>query len=354
MNRDYDPIDEAYAIFARTGPEFGGGLSNHGPMASEALAAMRRPGAVARWAQRYTKRLEPHPSASSRISERDSANDWREALGRQKRVGDWIVFFDESLKQAPWRVVLDRWVARLAPGIAAAAFHGVLRTAHAARSLGDRENATRLHELAEGLGYWAATYQPLPGSLDGPRDALPSRAIESVERLPRERRKLGGFLTDGIAQLATFAPFNDVVAMVDTRGDLSVLLSDLTETFARVYVKNAIGIGGVIVFIHCVTGSGAVRNVSPYINDETARAAARYAWQAAAGLYAAFGIASPSHEEPRLPHLSIDELTDRAIANADEHAIKFTEACIHEYSLNPKPVYLAAATHAIEILPPLK
>jgi hypothetical protein len=349
MNRDYDAIDEAYSIFARTGPEFGGGLSNHGPMASEALAALHRPDAVMSWAHRYAKRLEPHPSASVRISEAE----WREALGHEHRVADWIAFFDDALKEAPWRVVLDRWVARLAPGISAAAFHGVLRTAHAARALGDRETPQRIHEVAEGLGYWAATYHPLPGSLDGPHDALPSRAIDKVDRLPMERRKVGGFLTDGIAQLATFDPFNDVVAMVDTRGDLSALLSDLTETFARVYVKNATGIGNVIAFIHCVTGSRAVRNLAPYIDDGTARIAARYAWQASAGLYAAFGIAAPSRDEVAQSQSSIEELVDRAIANADEHAIKFTEACIGEHALNPKPVYLAAAAHAIGILPPL-
>lgn len=350
MNHDYDSIDEAYAIFARTGPEFGGGLSNHGPMAAEALAAMHRPDAVMQWANRYAKRLEPHPDAASRISRAD----WREALGKENRVGDWIAFFDASLKEAPWRVVLGQWVARLAPGIAAAAFHGVLRTAHAARSLGDRENETRRRELAEGLGYWAATYQPLPGPLDGPRDALPSRAIERVERLPVERRKVGGFLTDGIGALASFEPFNNVVSTVDTRGDLSAFLSNLTETFARVYVNNAIGTGGVIAFIHCVTGSRAVRKLSPYIDDATARAAARYAWQASAGLYAAFGTQIPSHEQPAVAEAGIEELVDRAIANADEHAIKYTEACIHEYELNPKPVYLAAAAHAIKSLPPLK
>jgi hypothetical protein len=350
MNRDYDAIDEAYAIFACTGPEFGGGLSNHGPMAAEAIAAMRRPDAVAAWAHRYAKRLDAHPSPSSRISDAD----WSEALGKERRVGDWIAFFNAALKQAPWRVVLDRWVARLAPGIVAAAFHGVLRTAHAARALGDRESSYRLHELAEGLGYWAATYQALPGSLDGPRDALPSRAIESVKRLPLERRKVGGFVTDGIAQLPIFEPFHHVVGMVDTSGDLSTFLSDLTETFARVYVNNTIGIAGVIAFVHCVTGARAVRNLSPYIDDATARAAARYAWQAAAGLYAAFGIVTPSRDEGPVPQLSIEELIDRAIDNADEHAIKFTEACIHEYALNPKPVYLAAAAHAIELLPPLK
>ena len=354
MNRDYDVMDEAYSIFARTGPEFGGGLSNHGPMAAEAIAAMGRPDAVVGWVSRYAKRLEAHPSASSRISERDSANDWRAALGKERRVADWIAFFDESLKEGPWRIVLDKWVARLAPGIAAAAFHGVLRTAHAARALGDRETPERVHELAEGLGYWAATYQALPGSVDGPRNALPSRAIESVERMPMERRKVGGFLTDGIAQLATFAPFNDVVAMVDTRGDLSAFLSDLTETFAHVYVKNAVNFGGVIAFIHCVTGARAVRNLSPYINDETGRVATRYAWQAATGLYVAFGIAAPSRAEPAMARFSIEELIDRALANADEHAIKFTETCIHEHALNPQPVYLAAAAHAIAALPPLK
>jgi hypothetical protein len=350
MNHDYDPIDEAYAIFARTGPEFRGGLSNHGPMAAEAMAALHRPDAIVKWAKRYAKRLEAHPSGSSRIS----GADWREAIGKEKRVGDWIAFFDDALKEASWRAVLDKWVARLAPGIAAAAFHGVLRTAHATRALGDRENAVRVNELAEGLGHWAATYQVLPGSLEGPHDAPPSRAIASVARLPIERRKVGGFLTDGMAALATFEPFHGVAAMVDTRGDLAAFLSDLTETFARAYVINAIGIGGVIAFIHCVTGSRAVRNLSTYIDDGTARAAARYAWQAAAGLYAAFGIVAPSHDEPPMPQLSIDELIDRAIANADEHAIKFTEACIHEHALNPRPVYLAAAAHAIEILPPLK
>ena len=350
MNRSYDAIDEAYAIFARTGPEFGGGLSNHGPMASEALAAMDRADAILKWAHRYASRLEPHPSAAARIS----ATDWRGALGKEPRVADWIAHFNEALKEAPWRDVLDTWVARLAPGIAAAAFHGVLRTAHAARALGDRETPQRIRELAEGLGYWAATYQPLPGSFDGPHDALPSRAIDRVERMPPALRKVGGFLTDGIAQLPNFAPFNEVLAMVDTRGDLFAFLTDLTETFARVYVTNAKGVGGAIAFIHCVTGSRAVRNLAPYIDDGTARAAARYAWQASAGLYAAFGVAAPARDDavPKAP--SVDDLVDRALASADEHALKFTEACVGEHALNPQPVYLAAAAHAIGILPPLK
>ena len=350
MTTDYKSIDEAYAIFARTGPEFGGGLSNHGPMASEALAAIGRGDEVLRWAQRYRKNLEPPPNASSKIIE----SDWREALGKSHRVADWISFFDDALKEAAWPEVLNRWVLRLAPGIAAAAFHGVLRTAHAARSLCELDTPNRIHELAEGLGYWAATYQPLPGDIAGAQNALPSRAIEAVQRVPLSARRVGGFLTDGLAGLVDFPPFREVNGMVDTSGDVSAFISDCTETFARVYVNNAESIGSIIAFVHSVTGPRAVRNLAPHIEPETARLAARYAWQAAAGLYAAFAMRDPASVEVAAPQLSIDELVDRAVANGDEHAIKFTEACIGEYGLNRKPVYLAPATHAIRALPALR
>ena len=50
-----------------------------------------------------------------------------------------------------------------------------------------------------------------------------------------------------------------------------------------------------------------MRKLSPYIDDATARAAARYAWQASAGLYAAFGTQIPSHEQPAVAEAGIDQ-----------------------------------------------
>ena len=41
-------------------------------------------------------------------------------------------------------------------------------------------------------------------------------------------------------------------------------------------------------------------------------------------------------------------LIDRAVAASGAHSIKFTEACLREYALNPKPVYLAAAYDVAE------
>jgi hypothetical protein len=122
-----DVLDEVLIRFATTGPEFGPGLSNHGPMAAEALVALGRADAVAPWAEAYAQRLQEHPSARNPIS----AADWREALGDIARAGDWIAFFDRELVGQPWPLVLDMWVARLGPGIMAGATHGVIRTAHA-------------------------------------------------------------------------------------------------------------------------------------------------------------------------------------------------------------------------------
>jgi hypothetical protein len=39
-----------------------------------------------------------------------------------------------------------------------------------------------------------------------------------------------------------------------------------------------------------------------------------------------------------------------AVTNGDEHAIKFTEACLREYDFNPSSSYLAAARHVIGML----
>ena len=39
-------IDQALAMLGSCGPEFGPGLSNHGPMGAEALVALGRPDAV--------------------------------------------------------------------------------------------------------------------------------------------------------------------------------------------------------------------------------------------------------------------------------------------------------------------
>jgi hypothetical protein len=45
------------------------------------------------------------------------------------------------------------------------------------------------------------------------------------------------------------------------------------------------------------------------------------------------------------------ELVIRAVEHRETHALKFTEACVREHTLNPDPVYLQAAQQVLGQLP---
>ncbi|WP_372446109.1 questin oxidase family protein [Streptomyces triculaminicus] len=159
MDTTNGTLDEALQRLHRSGPEFQGYLSNHGPMAVEALVRNGHAPTVHRWLDAYETRLEDLPPARTPIGD----DDWREALGDTARVTDWTGYFSRRIAERPWREVLTEWWPRLLPGIAGAATHPVIRVGHAVRALlRDGEDATRLSELACALGYWAARHTLLP------------------------------------------------------------------------------------------------------------------------------------------------------------------------------------------------
>jgi len=340
-----DVMDEALDLLSRYGPEYGGGLSNHAPMACEALVALGRPDAVLPWIELYRNRLQEPPGKTDPIS----TAGWQEALGDVRRVGDWIVFFERELVEGPWKSVLTSWLPRLAPGLFGAATHCVIRTAHATRRLADSRTPQRLRELAQGLGYWAARYQVLPGTASGGGKLSVAQAMPLVELLPDNLRHRGGLITQEVLDLEDFPAFENVINLVDPKRGEPDFLSQLTRVFADVYLRY----NGGFAFIHAVTGPSALRLLSPYLESAARRPASLYAWQAAAGIYARYartkfeptgGYANPTPED----------LIDRAVSNGSAHAIKFTEVCLREHELNPQTVYLAAALDSTERLRPLR
>jgi hypothetical protein len=341
-------IDDALDILHRTGPDLVGGNSNHGPMVAEALCALGRPDVVLPWLEGYTRRCQDRPQARYPLS----PDGWQEALGDRSRSADWVAFFDCALAEAPWPAVLQVWVPRLVPGLMAAATHGLIRTGHAVRSLTASETPQRLHELAEGLGYWAARYQGLPGRpTDRHARHSPGEAIQHVQRVHGPDFEAQGAIVEQLKGLDVQPAFASAIDLVDTAGDLSGFLSELTATCAGIYLANP---KGLVAFVHAVTAPSALRLVAPYLTEADARHAARYAWQASAAIYAWYAtVPPPSIADLTPPPAAPDVLMDRAVAAGGAHTIKFTEACLREYALNPAPVYLLAAYDAAERVGPV-
>jgi hypothetical protein len=298
------------------------------------------------WLENYKKGMLPRPVARERIERKN----WRALLGKEDRVADWNAFFDNELNDATWREVLVQWMARLAPGICASAMHGVIRVGHAARSLSEAETPARIRELADGLGYWAAAYQTLPTAQHTTAPMHAQAAIAKVPIVPLTQRKFRGTIVSSLEALDEFLDFAPVIGLIEVNLDPGRVISDLSETFTRVYLANAHDVLSTIVFIHGVTSVVALRSILPYLPETTSREALRYAWQASCALYSAFGSSPLSVGEIEPPRESRDTLIDMAVANGDEHVIKFTEACLREYDVNPSPVYLAAARHSIDML----
>jgi hypothetical protein len=317
-------------------------------MVAEALCTLGLPDAVLPWLEGYKRRFQERPQARYPIS----PGSWQEALGDRSRSADWVAFFDRVLAEAPWPAVLQAWVPCLVPGLMAAATHGLIRTGHAVRSLAASETPQRLHELAEGLGYWAARYQGLPGSpTDHHAGHSPGEAIQHVQRVHGPDFEAQGAIVEQLKGLDTQPAFASAIDLVDTAGDLSGFLSELTATCAGIYLANP---KGLIAFVHAVTAPSALRLMAPYLTEADARHAVRYAWQASAAIYAWYAtVPPPSMADLAPPPVAPEILMDRAVAAGGAHTIKFTEACLREYALNPAPVYLLAAYDAAERVGPV-
>jgi hypothetical protein len=345
-SHDYSQMDASLRFLSGYAPDLSNGFTNHAPMVSEALAAMGRADAVMPWIQKswpLRNLLMPRATARGAIP----AANWQDALNNNGPM-EWAAFFEEELAATRWQDVVATWTARLAPGVGSGAAHGVIRVGHAVRSLGQNQTPERLRELAGAFGYWASRYETLPVA-DYPGTPMPAReAIALVSFSPGDARTKRGGFTTGLRSLHEFPGFAPVIRMVDVSGVDA--LSGLTETFTRVYLANAHDPYTVIAFIHGVTACVSLRSLAPYLDEDVTRAALRYAWQTGAALYSVYGTAKPDWSDVPPPRETPQELIALAIETSDDHAIKFTEACLREYASNPKPAYLAAARHAIGIL----
>jgi hypothetical protein len=315
-------------------------------MVAEALCALGRPDAVMPWIERYQSRTTPRPAAGEAIR----PGEWHDALGQRDRFAAWSRFFAEALREAPWREVLDLWAGRLAPGVSAAATHGAIRVGHAIRGLAAGESAQRLAEFADALASWTASYRELPTAADSAARAMaPQKAIARVAVVPAEQRRPGN-ITAALARLDDFPEFAPAIGLADLDGDIGRRLAQLTELFARIFLANAHNGLTAIVFIHGVTSLTALGHIAPQVSEATARSLLRHGWQAGCGLYACFGgetafaaEVAPTEEDP-------ESLIERALANGDEHVIKFAEACLARHALAPSPAYPVAVAQVLTLI----
>ena len=341
QERPYDrALDDALDALHATDPEFGDGLSNHGPMACEALEALGASDRIAAFVAYYRKRLEPMPEARPLAS-------WADGLGRPGARADLIATM-EAQSHDP-----DGLVASVVPGllsgIVAGAMHGLLRTAHAYRAWTRHPSPARAREVAHGLGYWAARHQSLPGT-PGARAVAGRDALETLARTPivAPDRRTDGLIFERFAVLDDDAGFIDAVEQLDLNAQAPDAAIDALVSASARLLATTVQPRAAFVYLHGVTGSAALRLLLPALSDAQQRVAVGCLVQAVAAIHATHGgtgeqlaatVAAPSTDPA--------EVGARAIESRDDHTIKLVEAALREYERSSAPELLHVAAHRV-------
>ncbi|MFJ8883577.1 questin oxidase family protein [Streptomyces sp. NPDC102402] len=330
-------LDEALQRLHASGPERLGRLTNHAPMAVEALAANGRPEAVHRWLDGYASRLEEFPSAVEPVTDAD----WRSALGDPRRAADWIVYFGRALAERPWREVLALWWPRLLPGMYGGSTHPVIRVGHAVRTLlAGESTGPRLDELAHGLGYWAARHRSVTGLAPVAGADSAGAALDAVR--PIAERK-GGF-PDRLGNVTSEPVW---AASVTDPDEAHRRLTELVRAATHRYATH--GHGDETMLVHAATAPNAVLRTLPALPRDLWVPSLRAAWTASAAVTAMYAPDAPVAPVPP-GQVTPDEVFERAMAHGDEHVIKLTDTALDVGDGQA----LAAALRAIGLIEPMR
>jgi Questin oxidase-like len=329
-------LDEALDRLHSSGPERLGRLTNHAPMAVEALTARGQAASVHRWLDLYAPRLEEFPSRVEPVT----AANWRSALGDPRRAADWIDHFEREVAERPWREVLPQWWPRLLPGMYGGSTHPVIRVGHAVRTLlSGGITEPRLAELAHGLGYWAARHLTVevPAALPGA-----DSAADALDAVPPIAVRDGGFPArlDRVRALPVWAD------AVTEPGDAYGRLTELVRAATHRYATH--GHGEETMLVHAATAPNAVLRTLPALPRTLWLPSLRAAWTASAAVTAMYAPAAEAAYAPP-GTFTPEEVFERALAHGDEHVIKLTDTAL---DVGDEPA-LAAALRSMELSAPL-
>ncbi|MGW7051136.1 questin oxidase family protein [Streptomyces sp. NPDC054887] len=328
-------LDEALQRLHSSGPERLGRLTNHAPMAVEALAARGRADSVHRWLDLYAGKLEAFPTGVEPVTH---AN-WRLALGDERRAADWIDHFGREIAERPWRDVLAEWWPRLLPGMYGGSTHPVIRVGHAVRTLLAGETTEpRLAELAHGLGYWAARFRFVTHVAALPGGDSAAGTLDSVTPIAAQD---GGFAArlDRVTGLPVWAP-----AITDAN-EARRRLSELVRAATHRYATH--GHGEETMLVHAATAPNAVLRALPALPHVLWVPSLRAAWTASAAVTAMYAPRTPVTYTPP-GTFTPEEIFERALAHGDEHVIKLTDTALDVGDEQA----LAAALRSVELSKP--
>lgn len=320
--------------------EFPPFMANHAPMM---LYALKRLGASeARIAEFYdTYRVASGlVEAPPRVAPVERAV-WRDALGDRTRESDYRAFFEGEVLRLGVRDTLAAYLPDLIPGIGASALHPLMRLAYGLM----QDNPA---EIGTALGYWAASYLPLPpAGVARPRTRDPGAVllgVAAIEGLPAEPPEID-LLWHHARAVAWSPAFAGVIDWLEIDGATR-------RRMAAAALALFAGTGDFSA-LHALTGLHWARIVAPFCPDEAVLL--RHFWGFIAALVPKIG-ARALPDEATLGAARAQPCPDwpviaaAAVASDDEHDISLAFSAREEEALTGDRLYRVVAARRLGLI----
>jgi Questin oxidase-like len=312
---------------------------NHAPMV---LIALYRLGADSTQLRHYYHNLKID-TAWLNISEFKTdpkqldinVNNWKENLGRSKAASSYCEFFISEINQHGAQQVLSQYVPALMRGVAAHAFHPLLRLGYGI----DLDNEK---EIACGLGYWAATYLPMPEVAGNQDELSPEEFANQIVNSPvlRNIKMNSRSIAERINQIYSCKEFCELLHPIIIEDENP--LDEISQLLANAFVENHH-----FSLLHGVTSCHALRLVLPYC-DNIKQIINQY-WYSVCALHLTVlnldsDFSSPLPDEDQAWLI----IFKRAIDSNIEHTIKFIYTCHQESEEYDRKIYKQLALRELE------
>ena len=318
-------IDELIATHhLRYAREYGGGLSDHGPMVFLAMRGLGLPEElIGAFAEFYVTRLEPAEAPTIRLD----AGSYEDFVGKREYHPALLEFFLVEVQREGRDVTVNRYLPALLSAWASAAFHPLIRLAYGLEFGIDGE-------VAAGLAYAASL---------GPHPELERRAAQCMTRkpvdpmsamvqlqLPPDIETHNGSFHARYTKALGHALFNEIHPPA---GGLPAIAATCREVFAASHNFFA---------LHLVTGSHALRVCLEHLRDVPPEADA-LAICGVVAAYLAVGAPEFSASAARGRDAPAFEQTAFLTRTQNEHDIKLAYSCAAQARAYDDVDYLAAA-----------
>lgn len=305
--------------------DYNGGLSSHIPMVSYSLYELGVPfDEIEKYLDKTIERINISKEDLTKLYNIDDEN-FQEYLGVEDSLGSYYDYFSQKIDKSNYLEVIGEFLPKLIKGVAARAFHPLIRLSFAVRS----ENE---EEVIKSLSYFASTFVPHQFDVLPPKTENPLESLKILVESVKGEDCSGNLIADRIEKIYRLDGFKKNAFTL--KGNDSEVLLQLDIIINKLFVETKN-----FTILHGVTSKEALKNLLPLVKDKE-NVLQNY-WLAILAAYISIGAPEVNdlniHIPENLPEFK--DIIESNINSNNDHSIKLVNSCRIELEKSGDEVY---------------